>query len=173
MIRKLLLAATALAMASAASAYTYVGSYWVGAGPIWSTNYPQATLSPQDAAALLFGGVASDYVISTQQNVVDFMGWVDGYGTSQHLKWDWDNNSFGTAVAQDFKPLPLYDQSGAYSAYIGDREYFYGTPDYEYASWNYVFLADGTVPEPAAWALMITGFGLVGATMRRRRAAIA
>ncbi len=24
-------------------------------------------------------------------------------------------------------------------------------------------------PEPAAWALMITGFGLVGATMRRRR----
>jgi hypothetical protein len=29
------------------------------------------------------------------------------------------------------------------------------------------------VPEPAAWALMITGFGLAGATLRRRRAAIA
>lgn len=28
---------------------------------------------------------------------------------------------------------------------------------------------DGTVPEPAAWALMIAGFGLVGAVMRRRR----
>ncbi len=26
----------------------------------------------------------------------------------------------------------------------------------------------GTVPEPASWALMIVGFGLVGATMRRR-----
>jgi hypothetical protein len=29
------------------------------------------------------------------------------------------------------------------------------------------------VPEPAAWALMIAGFGLVGAALRRRTAAIA
>ena len=29
------------------------------------------------------------------------------------------------------------------------------------------------VPEPASWALMIAGFGLVGASMRRRRAAVA
>lgn len=29
------------------------------------------------------------------------------------------------------------------------------------------------VPEPATWAMLITGFGLVGATMRKRRAAIA
>lgn len=29
------------------------------------------------------------------------------------------------------------------------------------------------VPEPGAWALMILGFGVVGATMRRRRAAMA
>ena len=29
------------------------------------------------------------------------------------------------------------------------------------------------VPEPASWALMITGFGLAGATLRRRRAALA
>lgn len=29
------------------------------------------------------------------------------------------------------------------------------------------------VPEPASWALMIAGFGLTGAAMRRRRAAIA
>ena len=31
----------------------------------------------------------------------------------------------------------------------------------------------GGVPEPAAWALMITGFGLVGAAARRRRIVIA
>lgn len=32
---------------------------------------------------------------------------------------------------------------------------------------------NGGVPEPASWAMLITGFGLVGATLRRRRAAIA
>ena len=31
----------------------------------------------------------------------------------------------------------------------------------------------GAVPEPASWAMMIAGFGLVGATMRRRTAALA
>jgi hypothetical protein len=31
----------------------------------------------------------------------------------------------------------------------------------------------GGVPEPAAWALMIGGFGLAGAALRRRRAALA
>jgi hypothetical protein len=28
----------------------------------------------------------------------------------------------------------------------------------------------GAVPEPAAWALMLAGFGLAGAGLRRRRA---
>ena len=28
---------------------------------------------------------------------------------------------------------------------------------------------DGAVPEPASWALMILGFGLTGAALRRRR----
>ena len=34
-------------------------------------------------------------------------------------------------------------------------------------------LAGGTVPEPASWALLLTGFGLVGFAARRRRQAIA
>lgn len=29
------------------------------------------------------------------------------------------------------------------------------------------------VPEPASWAMLITGFGLAGSALRRRRAAIA
>jgi hypothetical protein len=31
----------------------------------------------------------------------------------------------------------------------------------------------GEVPEPASWAMLIAGFGLVGATQRRRRASVA
>jgi len=30
--------------------------------------------------------------------------------------------------------------------------------------------AAGAVPEPASWAMLIAGFGLVGAVLRRRRA---
>lgn len=30
----------------------------------------------------------------------------------------------------------------------------------------------GPIPEPASWAMLISGFGLIGATLRRRRAAI-
>jgi hypothetical protein len=33
------------------------------------------------------------------------------------------------------------------------------------------FSITGTVPEPAAWAMLIAGFGLIGAAQRRRRAA--
>ncbi len=36
-----------------------------------------------------------------------------------------------------------------------------------------VSVTNGAVPEPAAWALMIGGFGLAGAALRRRRSAVA
>jgi hypothetical protein len=44
-------------------------------------------------------------------------------------------------------------------------------------SWNWlpggsVTLTGGAVPEPATWAMMIGGFGLVGGAMRRRSAAV-
>ncbi len=35
------------------------------------------------------------------------------------------------------------------------------------------FTLTGNVPEPASWAMLIAGFGLTGAAMRRRRTAIA
>jgi hypothetical protein len=38
---------------------------------------------------------------------------------------------------------------------------------------GYNLRTDGMVPEPATWTLMIGGFGLAGASLRRRRAAVA
>jgi hypothetical protein len=41
-------------------------------------------------------------------------------------------------------------------------------------AWIRVTIGDlSAVPEPATWAMMITGFGLAGAAMRRRRASLA
>jgi hypothetical protein len=36
-----------------------------------------------------------------------------------------------------------------------------------------VLVTQGVIPEPATWAMLITGFGLVGTAMRRRRTAVA
>jgi hypothetical protein len=40
----------------------------------------------------------------------------------------------------------------------------------DYVAQNYFGIA--AVPEPGSWAMLIAGFGLVGATSRRRRAAV-
>ncbi len=49
-----------------------------------------------------------------------------------------------------------------------------GGGDADYDDLKYVFtnLSRGVVPEPATWALLIAGFGLVGWSLRRRRAAL-
>jgi len=46
-----------------------------------------------------------------------------------------------------------------------------GLPETETGS-NDVRLPSGAVPEPATWAMMIGGFGMAGAMMRRRRAVV-
>lgn len=48
---------------------TYIGSFYVGDGPGWSTNPP--VYSGVEAAALIFGGDPSDYAISTDPNTTD------------------------------------------------------------------------------------------------------
>ena len=69
-------AALAAASVPATAAYTLVGSYWVGAGPNWTTQPPVYTA--QEAAALIFGGVASNYTISIYSTSVTKTAWVDG-----------------------------------------------------------------------------------------------
>jgi len=65
-----------------------------------------------------------------------------------------------------------------------DTSYFavatgYGTLDQGsytlsfYGPGEVVIASTGAVPEPATWAMLIAGFGLVGATLRQRRTAIA
>jgi len=91
-MKKILLAAFA-APATANAALVYVGSWDVSSGPSWSGSPPNGPLAytGQEAAALLFGGNASDYQISTIDNLVaniNNKAWYDtiGYGGSVHLK---------------------------------------------------------------------------------------
>lgn len=60
--------AAATSTSATAATYVYVGSWHVGDGPDFRDNPP--TYTGQEAAVLLFGGVAGDYAISTIDNQV-------------------------------------------------------------------------------------------------------
>ena len=59
--------------------------------------------------------------------------------------------------------------------YVGFEDIPFGDgADYNYDDESFVFTntataVNGAVPEPATWALMISGFGLAGAALRRRQ----
>jgi hypothetical protein len=154
-------AATLALSAGAANAVTYVfaGSWFVGQGPAYLTQ--PTVYSAVEAAALLFGGVASDYAISTvDSNVanINFLAHADRYG---------DNTFITTTVAQDYKQdldAPGYNKTGDTSAYVRDH-----APAATGLGQNFAFRVSAVVPEPATWGMMIVGFGATGLLLRRRR----
>lgn len=104
--------------------------------------------------------------------------WTDGDLPSRHFSaWDQNNNLIGT----------INDSTGLWFSSGGDADLenyrFFGATNaggiskifisndsggIEVDHLQYGLDAPG-VPEPAAWALMIGGFGLAGAALRRRR----
>jgi len=146
----------------------YVGSWEVDQGPAWY-NQPTA-YTGQEAAALLFGGSANDYLISTvNSNPADIngMAWYSILG-----------HGGGTQFAQNYvasgsdQCCGLYYSGGGYqfndpneaaSAYVWDNAQ---GPEFT----NYAFREN--VPEPLTISLF--SVGLAGAVaMRRRRKTVA
>jgi hypothetical protein len=144
----------AIASAAASAAPVYVGSWDLYSGEFWSTA-SAPILSGQDAAAALFGGVASDYVISTKGSDaadIDFSAWYDVYGGGLHID------------LQDYRvdsgDLGIYDATGDTSAMIRDNAQGLDLM-------NYAFRVTASVPEPLPLALM--SLGLAGMALARRR----
>ena len=158
-----LAAGLALGVSSAAqAAYTFVGSWQVDQGPSWTVVPPAYT--GQDAAALLFGGSASSYSISTigsSTATVDHLAWVSVWFAGSFP--DCSGFPCGRKVSESAvtSTAGLYKNAGDESAYV--RDWAVGA-----RFTNYAFTGTA-VPEPAVWALMIGGFGLVGSALRRRR----
>ena len=161
----LIAVAAGLVAAPAMAATTFVGSWTVDQGPFWSPA--PNTYTGQQAAALLFGGSASDYAISTiddQVADIDHLAWVSTWGGDFNVC---SGFPCGTKVAENWATSTggLYASPGDQSAYVQDWAV---GPQFR----NYAFRIT-SAPEPASWALMLGGFGLVGLALRdRRRSAV-
>jgi VCBS repeat-containing protein len=98
--------------------YEFVGSYRTSNGPQWPSNPP--TYTGQEAAALLFGGSASDYAISINSSqdpsTITHTAWVDGWGSILY---------FGaTPAPENYKKNTFYNCGStgcSYSAYVMDH----------------------------------------------------
>ncbi|MBL8771604.1 MAG: PEP-CTERM sorting domain-containing protein [Phenylobacterium sp.] len=85
-----------------------------------------------------------------------------------------DSTSFGTGPTVNQR-LCWHTGGGAMNGgwRIGAIDFLNSSSDYEKVIFTYTGDGGGAVPEPATWALMIGGFGLAGASLRRRRAVTA
>lgn len=142
----------------------FVGQWEVDDGPSWGSA-PLAHTG-QEAAALLFGGVASDYSISTlgmDALAIDNMAWYSVLGLAGGLKFAEDYLASGSTQAPSFyysgRAFNSSDFNEAASAYVDDNAI--GS---QYT--NYAFIS--VVPTPATLALLGIGFAGLGWSRRKR-----
>jgi hypothetical protein len=111
---KLLLVLLLASFTGLAQTHVYIGSYRVADGQCWH-DVP-ATYTGQEAAALIFGGSASDYAISVNSSTTDpttitHTAYLDGWGDITHLI---------TPASESYKLNTTYLYP-AFSAYIKDH----------------------------------------------------
>jgi hypothetical protein len=166
--------AVALPFASSANAALMFVDYWDVAdrlAPIWDDNSPDGPLAytGQEAAALVFGGSASDYSISTVDHTVaniNNMSWYDiiGFGGSI-LAEDYSRKYLG----QYYGPTSGFtvgDTNNSASAFVRDNLR-------QGVERNYAFKDDGiTVPEPSVLSMLLLGLSGFWVTRRRSKSTI-
>lgn len=188
-MKKFALAAAILFSASAQAAPVQ----WAGNGHFYEfisagTSFDSALAA---AAALSFNGQQGYLATVTSQGEQDFIfnsvtkagTWFSGTDRDVEGTWTWiAGPETGQVFWQNGATVTYANWSGGEPNNVGNEDLLFG--NWNGATWNdipsgtlgYVVEYGGleaAIPEPATWALMIGGFGLVGAAARRRTLAIA
>ena len=150
---------------ASAAPYTYVGSWQVDDGVFWGEQ-PLA-YSGQEAAALLFGGVASDYAISTVSTLADainFKAWYSILGVSGGFELPQDlDQALPSGLYYDGSDYVFDLMTNPASAFVDDNAV--GA-----AFTNYAFRVS-EVPLPATGLLLFAAVvGIAGLSRRKTTA---
>jgi autotransporter-associated beta strand protein len=127
----------------------YAGSWNVSSGPNWTTQ--PTVFSGQGAAAFLFGGVASDYQISTISNnaaQINRLVFMDGYGNTSRLTTPVSDTLFADTGTPGYSP-------GDFSAYVADHVGTY--INYAFRAGGDALIKDGTGTLTLSGANTFTG----------------
>lgn len=143
----------------------------------WDTGYGDlvdvawGAINDNNGASQIIFTPAAGYTVTLIS--LDIAGWPNTDRPTQSILYDGNYNfvaSTGAFTAPGTGHQTL-NCNGAFCTQSG-LVLEWGPNGYNVGVDNVVFSINA-VPEPASWALMIAGFGLVGAGMRRRRSVIA
>lgn len=131
--------------------------------------------SPVLSGSPIFNGPIAVLFDKDQSGVGFDGGFFDAVGSTGITAFDRAGNLLGTVVNTgtgiEFLGLVTSDKSatiaGVFLDLVGAEPAGFGIDNLRFGVGSEVTV--GGVPEPATWALLISGFGLTGAAMRRRR----
>jgi hypothetical protein len=180
------IAALAVVCSAPATATTYIGNRTIGEATAKLAITTDGTLGPLATANITSWNItladsANTFTFSNADPDAQ-LAYIGGLSATQTtLDFDFAANValFGL-VSNSLRVGYCVSSRAACSGTVGEESFFYFGPSGSIVRYSTVgprtlrplaFAQTGVIPEPATWAMLIAGFGLVGAAARRRRIA--